>query len=448
MTSRSSKSSGGGSYDAALDYLYTQLPMYQRVGAKAFKKDLTNSLALDAHLGYPHQKFPTVHIAGTNGKGSTSHMIAAVLQAHGLKVGLYTSPHYRDFRERIKINGTYISKQAVVKFVDRHRNVFSKIQPSFFEITVAMAFDYFAACKVDIAVIETGLGGRLDSTNIITPLLSVITNIGWDHMNFLGDTLPLIAGEKAGIIKAGIPVVIGESLPETLPVFEHHSRKKRSSLYLADTRYSVEPVARDLSEVSYLLTGSGHFAGQELRLGALGDYQRLNLVTSLTSLEVLADDCQFLNLRPDAVREGLRNLVGLTRFMGRWQIVGTDPLIIADSAHNEPGLQRAMAQLAAYPRKQLHVVLGAVNDKDLTKMLRLLPREARYYFCRPDIPRGLSPTQLMELAAKYELRGRAYASVRYALRAARRAAAREDLIYVGGSTFTVAEVVPRRRGEF
>jgi dihydrofolate synthase/folylpolyglutamate synthase len=403
--------------------------MYQRVGAKAFKKDLTNSLALDAHLGYPHQKFPTVHIAGTNGKGSTSHMIAAVLQAHGLKVGLYTSPHYRDFRERIKINGTYISKQAVVKFVDRHRNAFSKIQPSFFEITVAMAFDYFAACKVDIAVIETGLGGRLDSTNIITPLLSVITNIGWDHMNFLGDTLPLIAGEKAGIIKAGIPVVIGESLPETLPVFEHHSRKKRSSLYLADTRYSAEPVARDMSEV----------------LGALGDYQRLNLVTSLTSLEVLADDCQFLNLRPDAVREGLRNLVGLTRFMGRWQILGTDPLIIADSAHNEPGLQRAMAQLAAYPRKQLHVVLGAVNDKDLSKMLRLLPREARYYFCRPDIPRGLSATQLMELAASCELRGRAYASVRYALRAARRAAAPKDVIYVGGSTFTVAEVVPRRR---
>lgn len=415
--------------------------MYQRIGAKAFKKDLSNTIALMHHLGEPHQGFPSVHVAGTNGKGSTSHIIAAVLQSHGLKVGLYTSPHYRDFRERIKVNGKYIPKKAVVQFVADNKQAFDSIRPSFFEITVALAFQWFAISRVDVAVIETGLGGRLDSTNVIIPELSVITNIGWDHMNFLGNTLELIAGEKAGIIKPGIPVVIGEVLPETRPVFEMHCREKDSPGYMAQERYSATPLAQDASGTTYLVDGNGLFAGQHLQLNAFGNYQQMNLVTSLTALEVLSETSDIFRLEEGPLRHGLAQLTALTRFKGRWQILGQAPLIIADSAHNEPGLQRVMAQLLEMPFDRLHIVLGAVSDKDIGTMLSLFPKNARYYFCKPDIPRGLDAESLVQAAGAFGLIGRSYRSVRYALRAAKRAATPADLIYIGGSTFVVAEVV-------
>lgn len=445
MTSDSSKGARlrqlAEDYRRTLDYLFRQLPMYQRVGPKAFKKDLTNILALTDYLGNPDHHFPSIHLAGTNGKGSTAHLLAAVLQAHGLKTGLYTSPHYRDFRERIKINGRYIEKRYVVDFVHRHKEAFDKIKPSFFEITVALAFDYFADRKVDVAVIETGLGGRLDSTNIITPLLSIITNIGWDHMNFLGDSLELIAGEKAGIIKPGVPVVVGEALPETRPVFERHSREKQAPITWAEAEYEIEPLRQEASGTTYRVGHQGGIRYPELPVNSWGDYQRYNLATALTSLDVLAEKVGFFELREEALREGLSSLIQLTRFKGRWQILREQPLTIADSAHNEPGLQRAMAQLQTYDFDRLHLVLGAVNDKDLNKLLQHFPPEARYYFCRPDIPRGLAAEELQRLGAGHGLQGRTYSSVRNALRAARRAAAPEDLIYVGGSTFVVAEVV-------
>jgi dihydrofolate synthase/folylpolyglutamate synthase len=425
-------------YGATLDYLFHQLPMFQRVGPKAFKKDLTNIIALCRALGDPQEQFTSIHIAGTNGKGSTTHMMGAILQAAGLRVGLYTSPHYRDFRERIKINGTFISEQEVIDFVDNHRALFEQIKPSFFEITVAMAFDYFAKQNVDIAVIETGLGGRLDSTNIITPILSVITNIGFDHMNFLGDTLPLIAGEKAGIIKPAVPVVIGQTHPETQPVFEQKAQEQKAPIIFADQYYRAQLTGTSITHSHYRVLRQGNIVFEDLAVNSMGSYQRFNLCTTLQSIAWLPDPFQ---VSDSAIRSGLQNLQSLTTFLGRWQILQEKPLTITDSAHNKEGLEVAMAQLASVPKSALHVVLGMVHDKDRSELMALFPKEATYYFARPDIPRGLDAGQLQAEARAAGLDGQVYPSVRTALQAATQAARPDDCIYVGGSTFVVAEVV-------
>lgn len=428
-------------YQQTLNYLYTQLPMYQRIGDAAFKKDLTNIRKLCDALGNPFEKYPTIHIAGTNGKGSTTHLLAALFQTKGLKVGVYTSPHYRDFRERMKINGEYISEQEVVDFVNKNKPLFDEIQPSFFEITVAMAFDYFANNAVDIAIIETGLGGRLDSTNIITPILSIITNISFDHQNMLGDTLPLIAGEKAGIIKPNVPVVIGETHEETAGVFMDKAIKENAPISFADSFYTAVPLENDGIKSYYEIRELGHHSliFNRLALDLAGHYQAKNLITVIQSAEVLASlGWQFSDAE---IIKAMANVRALTNMIGRWEILNENPLTITDSGHNEDGIKQVMAQLATMKFKELHFVLGMVNDKDQSKILNLLPKNALYYFCKPDIPRGLEATILQKKAAECGLIGEVYDSVNEALRSATGDATAEDLIFVGGSTFVVAEVV-------
>lgn len=427
-------------YSETLDYLFQQLPMYHRIGAAAFKKDLTNTLALCAHLGNPQHKFMSIHIAGTNGKGTTSHLLAATLQEAGYKVGLYTSPHYKDFRERIKINGAFITEQYVVDFVANNKVAFEEIEPSFFEMTVAMAFDYFAVNQVDIAVIEVGLGGRLDSTNVITPLMSVITNISFDHMAMLGNTLPEIAFEKAGIIKPNIPVVIGETQPESSPVFIKKGTAENAPITFADQQYIVEyqkdgfafvqKVDNKESLEKYYLDGG---------LGRI-QYQEKNLVTVLQSIEVLAQNTAF-KVNPSHLQAALMDLQGKVRYMGRWQQLGNQPLIIADSGHNEAGVLAAIAQLKTMTYQHLHLVTGFVNDKDVSNVLALYPKAATYYFAKANIPRGLDATVLQQLAQEKGLNGHAYASVPLAFEAAKQAAAKDDLVLVLGSIFVVAEVL-------
>jgi len=527
-------------YQQTLDYLYAQLPMYHRVGAAAYKADLTNTIALCEYLGNPHRKFRSVHVGGTNGKGSVSHLLAALCQGLGLKTGLYISPHYKDFRERIKINGQYIPRQQVVNFIGQHRSRIEEIQPSFFELTVGMAFDYFAAEQVDIAIIEVGLGGRLDSTNIITPLLSIITNISYDHMNMLGDTLPLIAAEKAGIIKSDIPVVIGETHPESAPVFLQKALEVGAPIVFADAHFRVEVSPPELrsgdspssipelrsgdspSSIPELRSGDSPSSPPELRSGdspssppelrsgdspsstpelrsggapsgtsyseqsseiqfsseknwqstiykvfkennlylehleveVAGPYQAKNVATTLQAWELLKPllgTSNFSRLRPDQTSNfelvNFSRLRSLTRFMGRWQVIGQHPTVLCDSAHNEAGIRLVFEAINTYlssadQQVNLHVVTGFVNDKDVDKALELFPAAARYYFAKADIPRGLDAQVLREKAAVHGLNGRVYTSVRNALRAARRAAAPEDLVVVIGSIFVVAEVLP------
>jgi dihydrofolate synthase / folylpolyglutamate synthase len=430
-------------YQATLDYLFSQLPMYHRIGAAAFKKDLTNTLALCEHLDNPQHKFPSIHVAGTNGKGSVSHIIAAVLQSAGLKTGLYISPHYKDFRERIKINGHYIPQKNVIDFVANNKKVIEQIQPSFFEMTVGMAFDYFASEKVDIAVIEVGLGGRFDSTNVISPLLSVITNISFDHVAMLGDTLPLIAFEKAGIIKPNTPVVIGETHAETLPVFIAKAKECNASITQADTQLSLTCVnANDWEKSVFQVSGKHPF--QDLIVDTAGPYQEKNVVTALTALLVLKKTPAFgrlKNLEEAHIRHGLANLKSLTRFMGRWQVIGKNPTILCDSAHNEAGIGAAFLAINQKNYPKIHIVTGFVNDKDIAKVLTLFPKSAKYYFAKANIPRGLGSKILKENAAKEGLKGRAYSSVKNALKAAKKQAKSEDLILVIGSIFVVAEVI-------
>lgn len=427
-------------YSRTLQYLYAQLPMFQRQGATAFRKDLGNILQLDEALDHPHRNFPAIHVAGTNGKGSTCHMLAAIFTSAGYRTGLYTSPHFRDFRERIRVDGQLMDKQAVVDFVHDHKKLIESVSASFFEISVAMAFWYFSREKVDIAIIETGLGGRLDSTNIITPELSVITNIGWDHMNFLGDTLPLIAGEKAGIIKPGVPVVISETHPETAPVFIRKADSVGAPIVFADQHYKIRQNKTLTRSAQYSIERNGEILFSELNVQALGKYQEKNLAGVLQSVDELRIKGPW-KLTESAVKDGLRYLRHRSGFQGRWQYIATDPRTVCDAAHNEPGLKIAMDQLASLPRKELHMVVGFVNDKDLGKMLDLLPKEARYYFVRPDIPRGLDTSALKELAAMHGLRGIVAGSVKEGLVLARENAGKEDLIYVGGSCFVVAEIV-------
>jgi len=389
--------------------------MYQRQGETAFKKDLTNTLALAKHLKNPHERFKSVHVAGTNGKGSTSHMLASVLQEAGYSVGLYTSPHLKDFRERIRINGEPIGEKQVIDFIESNQAFLEQHQLSFFEMTVGLAFDYFAVQRVDIAIIEVGLGGRLDSTNIITPLVSVITNIGYDHTQFLGDTLTEIATEKAGIIKEEVPVVIGEQQAEIEHVFFDIALEKNTTVAFAE-----EDV------VNY-------------KMDVLGSYQQKNLTTAIRTIAEL-QRIGFV-IKEDHIIEGLAHLVRNTGLLGRWQILDEKPLTICDTAHNKEGLTYVMNQLKEQHFENLHIVLGVVNDKDLETIFPLFPKEARYYFCKPNIPRGLDAAILQEQAHEFGLKGEIYTSVNHAFLSAQDAANHDDLIFIGGSTFVVAEVV-------
>jgi dihydrofolate synthase/folylpolyglutamate synthase len=428
-------------YQETLDYLYAQLPMFTRVGSSAYKADLTNTLTLCALVDNPQNKFKSVHVAGTNGKGSTSHMLAAVLQAAGYKTGLYTSPHLRDFRERIRINGEMMPQQDIVNFVADYKADFERIEPSFFEMTVALAFDHFAKNNVDIAVIEVGLGGRLDSTNIITPLVSIITNIGWDHMNLLGDTLPLIAGEKAGIIKPNIPVIIGEYQKIVAPVFEQKAEKEHSPITFASECWDIE--VKDKSDKYLTLTATPKPTTDNRQLTTdldlTGSYQLKNVKTVLTAVTELRK--QGFNITDAHVQTALKNVQGITGLQGRWQTLSTNPLTICDTGHNPEGIQEVLKNIASVKYNHLHFVMGVVNDKDVSKILKMLPQAATYYFCRPDIPRGLDAASLQAQAFEAGLKGEVYRSVKEALLAAQSAAQNGDLVFVGGSTFVVAEVV-------
>ncbi len=427
-------------YKETLDWLFSQLPMYQRIGKAAYKADLVNTIKLDTYFNHPHKKFKSIHIAGTNGKGSVSHMLASVLQTAGYKVGLYTSPHLKDFRERIKINGQMIPEAEVIDFVEKHKNYFEEIQPSFFEMTVAMAFDYFERSKIDVAVVEVGMGGRLDSTNIITPDLSVITNIGFDHTVFLGDTLEKIAGEKAGIIKSGVPVVIGETQTETEQVFKKTASERGSRIEFADQVYSADYSMQTMDgKQVFTISAKGKILYENLKLDLLGIYQRKNICTVLRSLDLLKE----LNYKIDSehIYRGIESASRTTGLMGRWQILNQKPLTICDTGHNYEGMSYVVEQIRNTPYKNLHIVFGVVDDKDVDKVMTILPKEATYYFTRASIPRALNEELLKQKAEKFELLGKTYSTVQIAIENAKKNAGVNDLIFIGGSTFVVADAL-------
>jgi len=403
-------------YQDTLNWMFSQLPMYQRQGKTAFKKDLSNTLKLAEYLNNPENKFKSVHVAGTNGKGSTSHILASVLQEAGYKVGLYTSPHLKDFRERIKINGQEVSKHFVIGFIKRNKGFFEANKLSFFEMTVGMAFDYFAKQNVDIAIVEVGLGGRLDSTNIVTPEVSVITNIGLDHTQFLGDTLEAIAFEKGGIIKPNIPVVIGETHKETAPVFKSLAKSCDSEILFADQLVS-EVYTSDL----------------------IGSYQSKNIKTVVQTVKQLQE--KGFKISNKNLKQGLLKVVKNTGLLGRWQVLNERPKVVCDTGHNREGLIYVMQQLSNETFESLHIVFGVVNDKDLSSIVDLLPKKATYYFCKPNIPRGLDAEELQQIFSSYKLKGKAYSSVNEAYNSALNNAKKDDFIYVGGSTFVVAEII-------
>jgi dihydrofolate synthase/folylpolyglutamate synthase len=424
-------------YQETLDYLFNKLPMFTRIGAAAFKKDLTNTIALCEALGNPHKQFKTIHIAGTNGKGSTSHMLAAVLQSAGYKTGLYTSPHLHDFRERIKVNGQMCEEAFVVDFTKRVTSLIDAIEPSFFEITVAMAFDYFAQQQVDIAVIEVGLGGRLDSTNIITPELSVITNIGYDHMNMLGNTLELIAGEKAGIIKPNIPVVIGEFVAETKPVFLQKAQQENAPIVFAQEKRYVADFKNEHHQLTIDVAEHGSDIRHSYVLDLPGIYQTKNLLTVIEAIHQLR--LQGWQLDEAIIKKALHQVKKLTGFYGRWQLVHEHPNIVFDVAHNEDGIRQLAEQLELSTYQHLHIVMGMVKDKDITKVLQLMPKNATYYFSKAPMPRALEEATLHAMAAEFGLTGKHYSTVNNALQAAVNASDKQDLIIVCGSVFIVAE---------
>lgn len=428
-------------YEETLQYLYAQLPMFQRQGPKAFKKGLTNIRRLLKLLGNPHESLKAIHIAGTNGKGTVAHLIATGLQYSGIKTGLYTSPHYRDFRERIKIDGQYISKEEVIRFVHTHKGIIETIQPSFFEITVALAFSAFAERQVDMAVIETGLGGRLDSTNVIDPLISIITNISYDHQNFLGDTLTAIASEKAGIIKKGRPVVIGESQPETDRIFKFVAEEYEAPIYFAEEMIEAEVLEQNKDFTTFNFSKKDSFNFHHIEVGITGPFALNNARTALAALDVMYEMEVFSPLVVPNLLMAWPDIKQLTAYQGRWQWLGEKPDILCDSAHNEAGLQKVLYALRQMNYPRLHIVLGMVFDKGPEKLLKLLPRDAQYYFCKPDIPRGMKAEELRQLADSFGLKGEAWPSVQLALEAARKTAREDELIFVGGSTFTVAEVL-------
>lgn len=429
-------------YSETLDYLFSRLPMYQRVGPAAYKNDLDNTLQLDNFYANPHRRFKTIHVAGTNGKGSVSHMLAAILQSAGYKTGLYTSPHLKDFRERIRIDGEMIPEKEVIGWVENYKanNELWKIKPSFFELTVALAFDYFARSKVDIAIVEVGLGGRLDSTNIITPEVSIITNIGMDHTALLGDSLEAIAKEKAGIIKNKIPVVVGTTQKETRQVFTKKAAEQKAPLYFADSEYLVSYAMNDFEGNQLLaVEKNGKQIYRQLKLGLKGAYQQKNLPAVLKTLELLKT--KGWDIPQENIETGLAEVSKLTGLLGRWQVLGANPRIVCDTAHNADGLTEIVKQIAQTPYKKLHVVFGMVSDKEPEKILKLLPQNAVYYFTKANIPRGLDENILAKYAAEFGLKGQVFSDVNDAYNEAKKSAGKDDFIFVGGSTFIVAEIL-------
>lgn len=426
-------------YKQTLNFLYSKLPMFTRVGAVAIKKDLHNTIALCARLNNPQHKFKSIHIAGTNGKGSTSHMLAAIMQKAGYKTGLYTSPHLKDFRERIRVNGKMIAKSAVIDFVKNQKKTISEIEPSFFEVTVAMAFDFFAKQKVDVAIIEVGLGGRLDSTNVIMPELSVITNISLDHTNLLGDTLAEIAFEKAGIIKSHIPVVIGEKHAETLPVFKQKAQTQGAAIYFAQDHLSLKEKGIKNAKLVLDVFENEKLLFKNLALDLTGTYQSKNVLTVLQAV------LQLRNLGFDipntAIYKALKQVKKLTGLQGRWQILAKNPLIICDTGHNKAGITEVLKNINQINYQNLHMVIGMVKDKDIDGVLALLPTNAKYYFCEPSLERALPAKELAQMAKKHQLKGSAFATVKQAFENAKINATEKDLIFTGGSTFVVAEIL-------
>lgn len=426
-------------YQETLDWMFSQLPMYQRIGSAAYKADLKNTIDLLNLLGNPQQHFKSVHVAGTNGKGSTSHMLASIFQEAGYKTGLYTSPHLRDFRERIRVNGEMIPQDKVTEFIETHRAEFEAMGLSFFEMTVGMAFDYFAKEKVDMAIVEVGMGGRLDSTNLITPELSIITNIGLDHVQFLGDTLEKIAGEKAGIIKEGIPVVIGETQAETRQVFIDTAESHHSPIFFADQIFDCDKIhIESQHKQEYDIWKNSELYLEACDIPLMGNYQKKNLTTVMCAADLLRKKFE---LSDDDLRDGIANVIRNTHLMGRWQILNNDPLTIADTGHNVDGIREVISQLAEMNYNKLHFVIGMVNDKDIDHVLQLLPHHCEYYFCKADIPRGLDANILAQKAFELGLRGKVYDSVRDAYLSAVNSAQGDDIVFVGGSNFIVAEVV-------
>jgi dihydrofolate synthase/folylpolyglutamate synthase len=425
-------------YQQTLDYLYTKLPMFSKTGADAYKKDITNTILLCKAADNPQTKIKTVHVAGTNGKGSTSHMLAAIFQQSGYKTGLYTSPHLKDFKERIKINGEMIAEDFVVSFVEKMKDATEEIRPSFFELTVVMALQYFAEQNVDIAIIETGLGGRLDSTNVIKPELSVITNIGYDHMNILGDTLEKIAYEKAGIIKQNIPVVIGETISETKNIFINKAKECNAPIAFATEHFKIDHYVLNSDSLAVDITETTTGKKEKYSLDLNGVYQLQNLLTVLTAVKQL--EKLGYHFKDENIKAALSSVKKITGLHGRWDVVHKQPVIALDVAHNEDGIKQLLKQVKLYSYKNLHIVFGLVKDKDADKILSLLPKNARYYFTKAQIQRALPEEELAAKADKYNLHGDTYPNVNKALEAAMRLASREDMIIVCGSIFVVGEV--------
>ena len=426
-------------YNETLNWMFNKLPMYQRIGAAAYKADLNTTIEILKHLNNPQDNFKSVHIAGTNGKGSVSHSLASVFQAAGYKTALYTSPHLRDFRERIRINGNMIPENDVVSFIEQHKQKLEELELSFFEMTVAMAFDYFSKEKVDIAIIEVGMGGRLDSTNIIKPELSLITNISLDHVKFLGDSEEKIAVEKAGIIKNETPIVIGETQEKSKDVFINQANEKNSPIFFADQIFNCQKKDNVALEYnSYDIFKDNNLYIKDLKFPLLGNYQKKNLATIICALDILKNK---FDINENNICDGLLNVVKNTGLMGRWQVINRKPLAIADTGHNVAGINEVKSQLAETKYEKLHFVLSVVNDKDIEGILELLPKNAEYYYCKADIPRGLDANILAEKASNCGLKGNVYNSVKEAYASACANANDGDLVFVGGSNFTVAEVV-------
>lgn len=421
-------------YQETIDYLFNCAPLFQQVGSSAYKEGLQTTLLLDEHFGHPHRRYRTIHVAGTNGKGSTSHTLAAILQAAGYKVGLYTSPHLIDFRERIRVNGKPASEQFVIDFVEQERAFFEPLHPSFFELSTAMAFLYFAREEVDVAVIEVGLGGRLDCTNIISPDVAVITNISFDHTQFLGNTLEAIAGEKAGIMKRGVPTVIGETTPETKQVFAEHAARVNAPVIFAEEEHRLLSATPTEQGYTYVTRDHGTITGE---LG--GDYQVKNTATLLSVLDRLVQ--QGYRIDDNAIRKGFSRVTQATGLMGRWQTIAETPRTVCDAGHNTGGIAYIVRQLARQRCRTMRIVFGMVNDKDISGVLAMLPRDAVYYFTQASVKRALPAPDLQKKAAEYGLAGTAHPDVASALDAAKRDAADDDFIFIGGSCFIVADLL-------
>ncbi len=428
-------------YQETLDYLYARLPMFQRIGPAAYKKDLTNITALCVALGNPQDSFLSIHIAGTNGKGSVAHMLYGLMMEAGFKTGISTSPHYKDFRERIKVDRSYITEEYVIRFVETNKNLIEDIQPSFFELTTALAFDYFRYIGVEWAIIETGLGGRLDSTNIITPELSIITNISWDHQNMLGDTLELIAKEKAGIIKNEVPVIIGERQIEIAHVFENMALNKNSTIVFGSDNLRTETISMSEEGMQIRVYQNDIVLFEKLNTDLLGSYQLKNISTFIAACEMLQSLAGINNLKK-LIPLTLQHVKARGNLLGRMDVIGNEPLCILDSAHNEAGLKYLFEQLSSFGKDKWHIVFGTVNDKDMGPIWPLLPKDATYYFAKADVPRGMDAELLLASANEHGFSGKAYPDVVVAFEAAKSAAGREDIVVICGSIFVVAEVLP------